>query len=150
MRKPYISPVIERGTMRYRVVRCSVRGCGFEIGRIYWREYIPEGPVGWEFVRNPELFYDAERGIWRVGTRYNRFGRTDRRPMPRIVQQIIKHPEREEALWPQLTLVRATNRPAFRMPATVICPHGHQTVLEPETLGVDIWIDSDGVMRVRD
>ncbi|HXF56331.1 MAG TPA: hypothetical protein VNO34_01905 [Actinomycetota bacterium] len=158
-----------------RIVRCSVFGCGFLIGTIGQLTHVlGEGVFarGWTLRLNDDLIYDQSLGVWRVGRRYHRYGKTDRRP-PRPQRDWIRAVERADELrregragkrmseeeqrrrareavkeWRE-SWQRYQNRPPVRLPTTVLCANGHQTILETDTLGLDVWHDADGKLCYR-
>lgn len=176
MRLAYVGPVkhVARDVLG-RVVRCGVVGCGFQIGQIEWLPLeigryrltppfveVEETIEGWALFLNEDLIYDWARGVWHVGSRYRRYETTDRRgapePMRRWVHEVAMRrlgPMRPDEFlrslipyWRELSQKR-TNRPPVRLPATVICPGGHQSLLDPDALGLTFWFGPDGTLRRR-
>lgn len=165
-RSPYIRPLKPIGRDEWgRVVKCSVRACGFEIGTIRWLildDSDGQRVEGWALFLADDLMYDWERGVWHVGRRYRRFGETDRRGAPEPVTRWVNEVAmRRPGPMPPQDFIRSlmpywrelarrrTNRPIVRLPATVFCPAGHQTILDADTLGLDIWHDADGWLHYR-
>jgi hypothetical protein len=130
-------------------VICSVKGCGFLIGIIKDVKYggIPRRA----FWASVELIYDKTLGAWRPGRRYRRYGTTHRRepnPFRRINSRFIRLDGRkpfEPELAPEENVVVC----GCRLPTTVFCSHGHQSILDPDLLELGLWIDVERRVRTR-
>lgn len=174
-RTPYVSePRENEDGELVRIVRCSVFGCGFLIGTIHRMIHVLDERVyarGWELRLDENLLYDSKLGVWRVGKRYRRYGKTERRP-PRpsrewrraveLVDELRREGRANKGMSEEEQRRRAREwvkewreswqryqaRPPVRLPTTVICANGHQTVLDAETLGLEIWMDHDGVQHL--
>jgi hypothetical protein len=126
---------------------CSVPGCGFFIGVFFEQRWL-DGKTERMLATNRHLLLDHERGVWRPGTRYKRYGATARRD-PKEFQRIDSRMCRLDGQPP----FRAELRPeeevvigGIPLPATVVCPNGHQSVLDPQQLGLTAWIGHDGTL----
>ncbi|GBD18378.1 hypothetical protein HRbin27_00873 [bacterium HR27] len=129
---------------------CSVPGCGFLIGVL---TDVPRAD-GWSdrmLASNAHLLYDPDRGVWHVGRRYHRYGATYRRDPKEFRQAKVTswrkdgRPPIEPELRPEEDVVYG----GIPLPATVLCPNGHQSILDPDKLGVTAWIGHDKKVHRR-
>jgi len=131
-------------------VICSVKGCGFLIGIVEDVEYggIPRRA----FWRSRELIYDDTLGAWRPGRRYRRYGTTFRRTESNPVRRIHSRIQRLEGRRPIICEVPPEEDVVVcgcELPTTVFCVHGHQSILDPDLLELELWIDVEGRVRTR-
>ncbi len=135
-------------TRNGRVI-CSVKGCGFLIGIVKDLEYggIPRRA----FHLSTELIYDETLDAWRPGRRCRRYGTTHRResnPFRRINSRCIRL-NGQKPFEPELAPEEKVVIGGCPLPTTVFCAHGHQSILDPDLLELELWIDVEDRVRTR-
>ncbi len=126
-------------------VICSVPGCGFFIGALKEFQTV-DGETRTRLDVNQHLLYDAATATWRPGNRFRRFGQTPRRESKDFRQVVAKiwriegyPPIIAEPTGPEDDVILG----GIPLPATVYCHHGHQSILDPDHLGLSWWITHD-------
>jgi len=131
-------------------VLCSVKGCGELLGVII------DHPLfdGQMFEFAPHMTWDEAEQLWRPTRRHTRTGIPFRRRL-----RMWRVPDGTGRLQTGYNPSTDTSRINVRLPqraqqtqplpALARCRHGHESLLDPTRLPIDVWIGHDGGVSVR-
>jgi|DewCreStandDraft_1066081.scaffolds.fasta_scaffold00358_2 hypothetical protein len=133
-------------------VLCSVKGCGELLGVII------DHPLfdGQMFEFAPHMIWDDAEQLWRPTRRYTRTGIPFRRRL-----RMWRVPDAAGRLQTGYNPAADTSRINVHvrlpqraqqtqpLPALARCRHGHESLLDPTRLPIDVWIGHDGTVSIR-